>query len=201
MRASTPFARAAVILIAVVLAASRLAASEPADSPVNVPEPEGLYAGPPHGYTPPTLTGARVVDADAVAALMAGPDKPVLIDVAAPDRKPANFPVDRLWLPVHPSIPGAVWLPEAGAVPLDPEREALFEARVAALTGGDRGKAIVVFCHVECWGSWNAGKRLVRKGYTGVRWFPEGVEGWQDGHDTANLRADPAWTAGAPARR
>ncbi|WP_342108834.1 rhodanese-like domain-containing protein [Methylobacterium sp. SI9] len=181
--------------IAAALAALVCLAAAPADSPVNVPEPEGLYAGAPHGYTPQTLKGAAVVDAASVAALMAGPDKPVLIDVAAPDRKPSNFPAGRLWLPVHPSIPGAVWMPEAGAEPLAPEREAVFYDRVAELTGGDRAKPVVVFCHVECWGSWNAAKRLVRKGYTGIRWFPEGVEGWQDKHETANLRVDPAWKA------
>ena len=181
--------------IAAACAALLCLAAAPADSPVNVPEPEGLYAGPPKGYTPPTLKGAAVIDGDGLAALLTGPDKPVLIDVAAPDRKPSNFPAGRLWLPVHPSIPGAVWMPEAGAEPLAPEREALFYDRVAELTGGDRAKPVVVFCHVECWGSWNAAKRLVRKGYTGVRWFPEGVEGWQDKHETANLRVDPAWKA------
>ncbi|MCJ2056013.1 rhodanese [Methylobacterium sp. J-048] len=183
--------------LAAALAAVGCLAAAPADSPVNVPEPEGLYAGPPKGYTPQTLAGAAVIDAEKLAALMAGPDKPVLIDVAAPDRKPANFPAGRLWLPVHPSIPGSVWLPEAGAEPLAPEREALFYTRVAELTGGDRAKPVVVFCHVECWGSWNAAKRLVRKGYTGVRWFPEGVEGWQETHETTALREDPAWKAGA----
>ena len=58
----------------------------------------------------------------------------VLLDVAAPDRKPSNFPEGRLWLPVHPSIPGAVWMPEAGAEPLAPAREAL--SRWAAMTSG-----------------------------------------------------------------
>ncbi len=186
---------------AVIAAALCLAAAEPADSPVNVPEPPGLYTGPQRGYTPPTLRGAKVVAAAAVAALLDGPDKPVLIDVAMRERKPANFPEGRLWLPVHPSIPGAVWLPNAGAVPLPPEREALFYERVAALTGGDRAKPVIVFCHVECWGSWNAAKRLVEKGYTAVHWFPEGVEGWQDGHETRNLTEDAAWKAAAPAER
>jgi len=178
---------------AIAAAALCLAAAEPADSPVNVPEPPGLYTGPQRGYTPPTLKGARVVDGATVAEMIAGPDKPVLIDVAMRERKPANFPEGRLWLPVHPSIPGAVWLPNAGAAPLPPEREALFFGRVEQLTGGDKAKPIVVFCHVECWGSWNAGKRLVDKGYTAVSWFPQGVEGWQDFHETRNLTEDPEW--------
>lgn len=40
---------------AIAAAAFCLAAAEPADSPVNVPEPPGLYTGPQRGYTPPTL--------------------------------------------------------------------------------------------------------------------------------------------------
>lgn len=191
----------ALRMAAVATAAFCLAAAEPADSPVNVPEPPGLYTGPQRGYTPSTLKGARVVDGKAVADLMEAPDKPVLIDVAMRERKPANFPEGRPWLPVHPSIPGSIWLPNAGAVPLAPEREALFYERVAQLTGGDKAKPIVVFCHVECWGSWNAGKRLVEKGYTAVHWFPLGVEGWQDFHETRNITEDAAWKAAAPAER
>ena len=37
------------------------------------------------------------------------------------------------------------------------------------------------------------GRRLVLRGYSNVHWFPEGVEGWQDDHDTAVVRPDPAW--------
>ncbi|GJE39212.1 hypothetical protein KHHGKMAE_3292 [Methylobacterium persicinum] len=193
-----PFLKRSAVALAAIAC---LAAAAPADSPVNVPEPEGLYTGPQKGYTPPTLKGAQVVDAAALAALIDGHEKPVLIDVAARERKPANFPEGRLWLPVHPSIPGAVWLPNAGAAPLPPEREAQFFNRVAALTGGDKAKPIVVFCHVECWGSWNAGKRLVDKGYTAVHWFPEGVEGWQDAHETRNLTEDAQWKKGEVAER
>ena len=37
--------------LAAAFAAVGCLAAAPADSPVNVPEPEGLYAGPPKGYT------------------------------------------------------------------------------------------------------------------------------------------------------
>ncbi len=162
-----------------------------ADSPVEVPEPAGIWTGPMHGPTPKTLTGAAVLDISALAALM--PIKPVLFDVAVADQKPADFPKDLPWLPIHRSIPGAVWLPGAGAAPLDPAREALFYERAEELTNGDKSKPIVTFCHPECWGSWNAAKRLVLRGYTRVHWFPAGIEGWQDTRDTAPLKPDPAW--------
>jgi PQQ-dependent catabolism-associated CXXCW motif protein len=169
-------------------------AAAPADSPVNVPEPDGFHTGPQQGYTPPTLKGAVVLDIDGLDRVVAEA-RPVLIDVALADRRPAGMAPDKPWLPAHRSIPGAVWMPNAGAAPLDPAHEALFLARVADLTSGDRTKPIVTFCHPDCWGSWNAGKRLVQAGYTAVHWFPAGIEGWQERHETAVLKEDPAWAA------
>ncbi|GJE43997.1 rhodanese-like domain-containing protein [Methylobacterium soli] len=176
-----------------ILAAALVLAAAPADSPVNVPEPDGIWTGPQRGYTPATLAGATVIDINGLDALL--PEGPVLLDVSLADRKPEGFPADRPWLPAHRSVPGAVWMPNAGAAPMAPAQEALFYRRVEDLTGGDKAKPIVTFCHPECWGSWNVAKRLVLKGYTRVHWFPEGIEGWQDKHETAILRADPAWSA------
>ncbi|MEH3118114.1 MAG: rhodanese-like domain-containing protein [Methylorubrum populi] len=179
-----------------------LGAAGPADSPVGVPEPDGLHTGPPRGYTPATLKGATVIDLKGLERLL--PDRPVLVDVVLADHRPAGLSADRPWLPTHRSIPGAVWMPGAGGAPLPPETEAAFLKRVAELTGGDRARPVVTFCRPECWGSWNAGKRLVAAGYTRVHWFPLGVEGWQDDRDTAVARPDPAWTAAVgerPAQR
>ncbi|KQP52803.1 rhodanese-like domain-containing protein [Methylobacterium sp. Leaf108] len=180
--------------LAVLAASFAIIAAGPADSPVNVPEPDGLWTGPARGYTPATLQGARVVDLDGLDALIAR-DKPVLIDVALADQRPTNFPADRPWLPTHRSIPGSVWMPNAGAAPLDPRQEAVFLSRVEALTGGDRTRAVVTFCRPECWGSWNAGKRLLSAGYANVYWYPDGIEGWQDRHPTTATKPDPAWEA------
>lgn len=178
-------------------AALLLGAASPADSPVNVPEPEGIWTGPQRGYTPATLAGAAVIDIDALDALIAR-EKPVLLDVSLADRRPAGLASDRPWLPAHRSVPGAVWMANAGAAPLEPGREELFLRRVAELTGGDKSRAIVAFCHPECWGSWNAAKRLVLQGYTRVHWFPEGIEGWQERHPTTVIPEDAAWAAGRP---
>ncbi|WP_232627904.1 rhodanese-like domain-containing protein [Methylobacterium sp. Leaf118] len=177
-----------------------LAAAGPAESPVNVPEPDGLYTGPPRGYTPATLQGATVIDLKGLEALL--PEAPVLLDVVLADRRPAGLPADRPWLPTHRSLPGAVWMPGAGGAPLPPGQEAAFLARVAELTGGDKGRPVVTFCRPECWGSWNAGKRLVAAGYTRIHWYPLGVEGWQDDHETAAVKPDPPWDAasGTPER-
>ncbi|WP_375409396.1 rhodanese-like domain-containing protein [uncultured Methylobacterium sp.] len=180
--------------IAALAASVILMAAGPADSPVNVPEPDGLWTGPSRGYTPATLQGAKVVDLDGLDALIAR-DRPVLLDVALADQRPGGFPADRPWLPTHRSIPGSVWMPRAGNAPLDAGSEALFLRRIEALTGSDKGRAIVAFCRPECWGSWNAGKRLVQQGYSNVHWFPDGIEGWQDRHPTTAIRPDPEWEA------
>ena len=70
---------------------------------------------------------------------------------------------------------------------------------MATLTGGDRAATVVVFCKPDCWASWNVGKRLVGAGYTGVAWFPGGVDAWQEAHPTAPVSAMPGWDAEPPA--
>ena len=169
-----------------------------AATPGQVPEPAGLWQGPLHGYTPNTLQGAEVIDATRLAALLAAARRPVLLDVAEADRKPANLPKTALWLPTHRSIPGTVWLPGAGQGTDDATFRDSFRKRVVELTGGDRAAPIVTFCHPECWGSWNAAKRLVGLGYEHVFWYPDGMEGWQAAHDTAAVKADPQWTESGP---
>ena len=121
---------AAMLLAAVLLMAA---------SAVDTPEPAGIWTGPMHGYTPKTLSGAVVIDAAALDAMMAS--HPLLLDVGPADRKPPDFPKELPWLPTHRSIPGAVWLPGAGSAPLDAAREALFYERVRELTNNDRSKA------------------------------------------------------------
>jgi PQQ-dependent catabolism-associated CXXCW motif protein len=178
---------------AVILGSALLSAVANAGAASDVPEPQGLWTGAMAGQTPKTLAGAVVVDLAAIEALMA--DKPLLLDVGPATRKPENFPADRLWLPTHRSIPKAIWMPGAGAAPLEAGREELFYHRIAELTHGDRTKPIVIFCRPECWGGWNAGKRLVTKGYTSIRWFPAGIDGWQEKHETAEVEPDADWSA------
>jgi PQQ-dependent catabolism-associated CXXCW motif protein len=188
MRFSGSVLKGAAILAAVVLLG---ATPGRADSTVTVPEPDGIWTGPMLSATPETLRGATVLDISALDALMA--KGPLILDVGPADQKPADFPKDSLWLPIHRSIPGAVWMPGAGLAPLDPAREEAFYARMEELTNGDMATPIVAFCHPDCWGSWNAAKRLVLRGYTRVHWFPEGIEGWQSVHETVEVKPDPVW--------
>lgn len=164
-----------------------------AGGPGSAPEPNGLWTGAIHGYTPSTLRGAKVINTDTMASLVEKSGA-MLIDVSEADHKPDTLPAAAIWKPVHRSIPGAVWLPGAASGTLSSEQDHKLRARVDALTGGDKAKLIITFCHPDCWGSWNMGKRLVQWGYTGVNWYPEGIDGWQQSdRDTQVIKADRDW--------
>lgn len=133
--------------------------------------------------TPDFLPGGMVFDFARVAAAV--DDKShILIDVYADGI--ARDPIDGAWVVAkpHQSIPGAVWLPGVGAGRLDAEADAYFRMSLERLTGHDKRRDILIFCLADCWHSWNAARRAVRYGYTGVAWYPLGTDGW-----TGNGRA------------
>lgn len=118
------------------------------------------------GETPPTVSGARTVDAAEVRRMLANGPAPILVDVAGGDERR--------------SIPGAVWLPGAGSCDREqPRMQARFKAKMAELSGGDTARPVIVFCPSRtCWLSHNGAIRLARAGYTDVAWFRDGTEGW-----------------------
>ena len=179
------------------LGGAALADTPSAVAPGHVPEPKGLYQGAMHGYTPNAVAGGTVIGTAQLAKLI-DTEHPLLLDVAEKDRKPPGMDKDMLWLPSHRSLPGAVFLQGGGKGDTDGAYADAFKARVAALTGGDEARPIVTFCHPDCWGSWNAAKRLIGDGYTRVYWYPEGTEGWQADHDTRVVKPDAAWVATMP---
>lgn len=147
-------------------------------APAQVPEPEG-YRGPPYNApVPETLRGAEAIGT-AEAMRLHAQGVPFL-DVYPRTVRPAGLPEGTLWRePVHRSIPGAIWVPGAGHERLTEEEEARYAAALAAATGGDRTRPVVVFCRADCWMGWNAAKRAVGMGYSAVRWFPDGSDGWE----------------------
>jgi PQQ-dependent catabolism-associated CXXCW motif protein len=165
-----------------------------APAAAEVAEPSALWTGPMQSETPATLSGAAVVDAEGVARLKE--EGAILLDVGPPTPKPSTMPDNAPWMPVHMSIPGAIWLAGAGAGNISQGFEERFASAVVAVTGGDRNKPIVVFCHPRCWASWNAGKRLVTLGYRNVYWFPGGAEAWRDKYDAAPLEEGRLWSRG-----
>jgi PQQ-dependent catabolism-associated CXXCW motif protein len=82
----------------------------------------------------------------------------------------------------HMSLPGALWrpdigLPRPGAFPLADMQKAM-----AAATGNDRDRPVVVFERSSAWGwyGYNAALRLLGMGYTNVLWYRGGVDAWFD---------------------
>jgi PQQ-dependent catabolism-associated CXXCW motif protein len=128
--------------------------------------------------TPETVPGAVTVNTAQVEA-MARSGEAILIDVYPAPPRPAAMPADSIWLPkARRTLRGAVWLPNVGYGALSADMERYYLDNLERLTGGDRGRAVVFFCEPECWMSWNAALRAVEHGYTGVRYYPEGVGGW-----------------------
>ena len=144
-----------------------------------VPEPDGYQMDDYRSKVPATVRGAAVIHTEALKALLdAG--LVVLIDVASAPRRPAGTKPGTPWMPLpHRDIPGSVWLPEIGRGALSPAMEAWFRTRLAQLTEGQAERRVVIYCHPDCWMSWNAAKRAASFGYHGVIWYPDGIEGWQ----------------------
>jgi PQQ-dependent catabolism-associated CXXCW motif protein len=155
-----------------------------------VPEPQAYWLGPIHGPVPATITGGSVVGTAQLVHLLARGGV-VLIDVAEAPHHPSGLPPGTLWLPPpHRDIPGSIWIPDVGRGAISPQFADWYQARLAELTGGKRDTPVVVYCHPNCWMSWNAAKRAINDGYRSVFWYPDGVEGWQKaGHATAIAHA------------
>jgi len=149
-----------------------------------VPEPQDYWTGALHGEVPQTLTGAKVLHTDELAALLASTHL-VLIDAASFPHKPANLDPGAVWKPVpHQNIPGSVWIPGIGEGHIETNVEAYFRDRLAVLTAGNLDQPIVFYCHLQCWASWNAAKRAQSYGYRKIHWYPDGAEGWRDAGNT-----------------
>jgi PQQ-dependent catabolism-associated CXXCW motif protein len=130
-----------------------------------------------HAQTPLTAPGVRTVTTADLTAMLAEPNKPVLIDVLGGNG--------------HRTLPGTTWLKGAGlAGSFDDDVQRKLEARAAELTGGDKTKPIVTFCLSEmCWLSYNAALRLAHAGYTNVWWYRGGHQAWLGaGNPTAFAR-------------
>jgi len=152
------------------------------------PEPAGYRTENYRAPTPAGLAGARTVTTAEAAALWR--DKAALfVDVMPQAPRPKTLPADVIWRDKpRLDIPGSFWLPDTGYGELAAATEAYLRNGLATLTGGDRGKALVIYCQLDCWMSWNAAKRAVSWGYGNVIWYPDGTDGWE----MAGLPLEPA---------
>jgi PQQ-dependent catabolism-associated CXXCW motif protein len=131
-----------------------------------------------HDYRAPTplsLDGATTLDTDEAKALM---DRGGIVPI---DVLPAPRRADGTWLLPKPrkSLPGAVWLANAGYGDLSPQMQAWFKAQLKLVSGGEKARPLMFYCVIDCWMSWNAAKRAMALGYTRVYWYPEGTDGWE----------------------
>ena len=129
---------------------------------------------------PATLKGATVVNAQSLRALIDGDADVALIDVLPRDRRPDDFPADRLWRPpARHHLPNSVWLPNVGYGKISAAYERYFMDNLEKLTNHRASRILVFYCDADCWMSWNAAKRALALGFRKVHWFPGGVDEWQ----------------------
>lgn len=162
-------ARAAAVLLSLAAAAPVRAAG--------VSEPDGYRMEDYRAPVPTTLSGARVLDTAAAAALWKAGGA-VFVDVLPKPPRP-KLPLGTVFRqPARQHIPGSVWLPDVGYGALAAPMADYFRDNLARITAGDTARSIVFYCLADCWMSWNAARRAVEWGYTAVAWFPEGTDGW-----------------------
>jgi PQQ-dependent catabolism-associated CXXCW motif protein len=154
---------------ALVLAGGAAAGQTP-----SADEPESYRSENYRSRTPATLRGARVVSTLEAQAIWSE-GSAAFIDVLPDFPPPPDLPAGTLWRGQQRfNIPGR------GYGELSPAADGYLKTGLERITGGDRTKSLVIYCLRDCWMSWNAAKRAVIWGYTGVIWYPEGTDGWQD---------------------
>lgn len=93
-------------------------------------------------------------------------------------------------------LPGAVVMKWAAAD--DWSLQQRFYDQMDQLTGGDKDRPMLVYCHHEsCFLSYNVALRAVMAGYTHVYWMRPGASGWRN----AGYAFGASGTAGSPSER
>lgn len=168
-----------LVLRIAVIAACLLSVMPTAVVAGSVPEPAGYRMDDYKAAVPETLQGARVISTDEASALWKQ-KAAIFFDVMPHLPKPNNLPAGTIWRDKpRNNIPGSIWLANVGYGALNGEMEAYFRGSLTTHTGGNPTRKIVFYCMSNCWMSWNAAKRAVSWGYTGVMWYPAGADGWQ----------------------
>lgn len=119
--------------------------------------------------TPLALPGGRTIFTPALRELIVN---------SAEGRQPLM--IDVLGGAGHSTIPGTVWLPDAGrGSSFEDGLQLRLAQTLQVLTGADRTRALAFFCQgPRCWLSYNAALRAVKLGYSEVYWYRGGIEAW-----------------------
>jgi PQQ-dependent catabolism-associated CXXCW motif protein len=160
----------------------------------SAPEPSGYWTGPVNSPVPLTLSGGTVISKAHQLRALLSQGGVILIDVSNAPRRPENLAPGAPWLPVpHRAIPGSLWIPDVGLGEVPVSVDDFFRQRLADATGNHLSRPVVIYCHRECWLSWNAAKRAISYGYRNVYWYRDGVEGWKAaGYRTAVIEPQVA---------
>ncbi len=153
--------------------------------------PEGYRMSHYRAPTPAMVAHARTIDTPTLVRLI-DTVQPVLVDVQAVVVRPESEQFGASWLPAEPRfhIPDSVWLPNVGYGRLEPRMDQYFRTNLARLTAGDLDRAVVIYCVLDCWMSWNAVQRAAAYGYRNLYWYREGTDGWRE-HDLPLVEATP----------
>ncbi len=145
-----------------------------------VPEPSGYWTGPVSSSVPLTLTGGTVISKAHKLRDLINQGGVILIDVSNAPRRPENLAPGAPWLPLpHRAIPGSLWIPDVGLGEVPVSVDDFFRQRLAETTANHLSRPVVIYCHRNCWLSWNAAKRAISYGYRNVYWYRDGIEGWK----------------------
>jgi PQQ-dependent catabolism-associated CXXCW motif protein len=146
-------------------------------------EPSDYWTGAINSPVPLTLSGGVVISDVHRLQTLQKDKNAVVIDVSNAPQRPDNMAPGAPWLPLpHQAIPGSLWIPGVGLGEVPPALGDFFRAQLAAATGNDPARPIVIYCHQSCWLSWNAAKRAISYGYLHVYWYRDGIEGWKAAH-------------------
>lgn len=136
------------------------------DKPVAIDKKEFDYVATLGYFTPRQLPGATVVDAAAVAKLLA--DGATYIDT----RTEAEFKA------AH--VNGARFVPYVEKSLKETDFDAKADSFDTSQLPADKGTKLIFACNgAECWKSYKASLAAIRAGYTAVHWFRGGLPEWR----------------------
>lgn len=104
----------------------------------------------------------------------------VVVDVMPSDGAGLDLATGQWNTRPHEHIPGSTWLPDVGKGRIDGRLDRYFRGNLDRLTGGDKGRPLIIYCQSDCWMGWNAVQRAAGYGYAQIYWYPDGIDGWRD---------------------
>ncbi len=143
------------------------------DKPAAIEKREYDYVSTLGYFTPRQLPGATVLDAGAVAKLLAAGAS--YVDT----RTEAEFKQGH--------VPGARWLPYVEKSAKDTDYDAKLDTFDVAKLPADKAAPLIFACNgAECWKSYKASHAALKAGHTRVYWFRGGIPEWRTSERALN---------------